>query len=121
VLFWRLLRHRLRYNDPRFMAKSRFSLPASTSCSVATAVNILFIEPMRNLVAGVFAVPALRSARPRASCSHNAMPRAGDLAYKVQPWVELFLSNCGHSSTFVSTMSVPLGRQLQRISSDADR
>jgi hypothetical protein len=23
VLFWRLLRHRLRYTDPRFMAKSR--------------------------------------------------------------------------------------------------
>ena len=30
------------------------SLPASTSCSVAIAVNILFIDPMRNCVSGVF-------------------------------------------------------------------
>ena len=47
------------------MGSSRASLCASTSCRVATAVNILFIEPIRNLVAGVFATPALRSARPR--------------------------------------------------------
>ena len=31
------------------MGSSSASLPASTSCKVATAVNILFIEPMRNL------------------------------------------------------------------------
>src|SRR4029453_17292982 len=51
------------------MGSSRDSLCASTSCSVATAVNILFIEPIRNLVAGVLVVPAVRSARPQAPCS----------------------------------------------------
>jgi hypothetical protein len=37
-------------------------LPASTSCSVATAVKVLFIEPIRNRVVGVFDVPDSRSA-----------------------------------------------------------
>ena len=59
------------------MGSSSASLPASTSCRVATAVNILFIEPIRNRVAGVFAVPDLRSARPQASLEQN-LAVAGD-------------------------------------------
>ena len=62
------------------MGSSRASLCASTSCRVATAVNILFIEPIRNLVAGVLAVPALRSARPQASWSRTLPWRATSTA-----------------------------------------
>ena len=38
---------------------SSASLPASTSCSVATAVNILFMEPIRNFVSGVLGAAVL--------------------------------------------------------------
>jgi hypothetical protein len=39
-------------------------LPASTSWRIATAVNILFIEPMRKRVRRVFGITLLRSASP---------------------------------------------------------
>ena len=42
------------------------SLPASTSCITAVAVNILFIEPLRNCVSSVFGVRDSRFARPTA-------------------------------------------------------
>jgi hypothetical protein len=39
-----------------------FTLPASTNWRIATAVNILFIDPMRNRVRMVFGIRLLRSA-----------------------------------------------------------
>ena len=40
------------------------TLPASTSWSIATAVNILFIDPIRKRVRRVFGIRLLRSASP---------------------------------------------------------
>ena len=51
-------------------------LLSSTSCSVATAVNILFIDPMRNLVSGVLGVPTSRFSRPQALRSKSFPSRA---------------------------------------------
>ena len=42
------------------------TLPASTSWRIATAVNILFIDPMRKRVRRVFGIRLLRSASPYA-------------------------------------------------------
>jgi hypothetical protein len=43
------------------------SLPASTSCITATAVNILFIEPRLNLVSMVLRAPKSLFASPNAA------------------------------------------------------
>ena len=51
----------------RPIGASSCSLPAATSCSVATAVNILFIDPMRKRVSIVFGTCRDRSASPSAS------------------------------------------------------
>ena len=57
------------------------SLPASTSCIAAVAVNILFIEPLRNWVSSVFGVRDSRLERPAAAeddGDRGARLRAGE-------------------------------------------
>jgi hypothetical protein len=66
---------------------------------VATAVNILFIEPRRNFVSSVTGVPASRSARPQARCSSGSSPRATSSTPAKASWLAAASARAASAAT----------------------
>ena len=90
--------------------ESHFSLPASTSWAMATAVNILSIEPMRNLVSWSTGTPKLRSAVPRHS-SRSASPPTSTVTQPEKSTLRAILSKPDRMTVLSSALSTwPLGQ-----------